>query len=37
MSLDVTLRSGQPFVLPREVEHCPIADGEVQAMLIEPA
>jgi len=33
---DVTLRSGQLYVVPRGVEHCPIADGEVQAMLIEP-
>ena len=28
---------GQLFVVPRGVQHCPIADGEVQAMLIEPA
>ena len=34
---DVTLRKGQLFVVPRGVEHCPIADGEVHAMLIEPA
>ena len=34
---DVALRPGQLFVVPRGVEHCPIADGEVQAMLIEPA
>jgi len=34
---DVTLRPGQLFVVPRGVEHCPIADGEVLAMLIEPA
>jgi len=34
---DVTLGPGQLFVVPRGVEHCPIADGEVQAMLIEPA
>ena len=33
---DVTLRPGQMFVVPRGVEHCPIADGEVHAMLIEP-
>ncbi len=33
---DVTLRPGQLFVVPRGVEHCPIADGEVQAVLIEP-
>jgi len=34
---DVTLRPGQLFVVPRGVEHCPIADGEVQAMLSEPS
>lgn len=34
---DVTLGPGQMFVVPRGVEHCPRADGEVQAMLIEPA
>jgi mannose-6-phosphate isomerase-like protein (cupin superfamily) len=33
---DVTLRPGQLFVVPRGVEHSPIADGEVHAMLIEP-
>ncbi len=33
---DVTLTSGQLFVVPRGVEHCPIAEGEVQAMLVEP-
>ena len=33
---DVTLRPGQMYVVPRGVEHCPIADGEVQAVLIEP-
>ena len=34
---DVALRPGQLFVVPQGVEHCPVADGEVQAMLIEPA
>ena len=33
---DVTLRPGQMFVVPRGVEHCPIAAGEVHAVLIEP-
>ena len=33
----VALRKGQLFVVPRGVEHCPIADAEVHAMLIEPA
>ena len=34
---NVVLRPGQLFVVPRGVEHCPIAAGEVQAVLIEPA
>lgn len=34
---DVTLGPGQLFVVPRGVQHCPRADGEVQALLIEPA
>ena len=34
---NVALRPGQLYVVPRGVEHCPIADGEVQAMLMEPA
>jgi mannose-6-phosphate isomerase-like protein (cupin superfamily) len=33
----VTLGPRQLFVVPRGTEHCPIADGEVAAMLIEPA
>lgn len=33
---DVQLGPGQLFVVPRGVEHCPIAQGEVDAMLIEP-
>ena len=33
---DVTLPPGNMFVVPRGVEHCPIADGEVHAVLIEP-
>ena len=32
----VRLSPGQLFVVPRGVEHCPTADGEVQALLIEP-
>lgn len=31
------LSPGQLFVVPRGVEHCPLANGEVHAMLIEPA
>lgn len=34
---DVRLRPGQLFVVPRGVEHCPIADGETHALLIEPS
>jgi mannose-6-phosphate isomerase-like protein (cupin superfamily) len=33
---DVTLGPGQLFVVPRGVEHCPRADGEAAALLIEP-
>ncbi|MGI3780233.1 MAG: cupin domain-containing protein, partial [Janthinobacterium lividum] len=33
---DVVLHPGQLYVVPRAVEHCPTADGEVHAMLIEP-
>ena len=34
---DVALRPGQLYVVPRGVEHCPVAEGEVRAVLIEPA
>lgn len=34
---DVILGPGQLYVVPRGVEHCPRADGEVKAMLLEPA
>ncbi|WP_432477530.1 cupin domain-containing protein [Nocardioides sp. GXQ0305] len=33
---DVTVGAGQLYVVPRGVEHCPRADGEVHALLIEP-
>ena len=33
----VQLHPGQLFVVPRGVEHRPVADGEVHALLIEPA
>jgi mannose-6-phosphate isomerase-like protein (cupin superfamily) len=33
---DVTLGPGDVYVVPRGVEHCPRADGEVSALLIEP-
>lgn len=34
---DVVLGPGQLFVVPRGVEHCPRADHEVKALLLEPA
>ncbi|KYH45585.1 cupin domain-containing protein [Branchiibius sp. NY16-3462-2] len=34
---DVELGPGQLFVVPRGVEHCPRADDEVKALLLEPA
>jgi mannose-6-phosphate isomerase-like protein (cupin superfamily) len=33
---DVVLRPNDVYVVPRGVEHCPKADGEVHALLIEP-
>ena len=33
---DVVLRPGELFVVPRGVEHCPRAAGEVRAVLLEP-
>jgi mannose-6-phosphate isomerase-like protein (cupin superfamily) len=33
---DVLVRAGQLFVVPRGVEHCPRADAEAHAMLVEP-
>ena len=32
----MTLGPGQLYVVPRGVEHCPIAEGDVSVMLIEP-
>jgi len=34
---DVILRAGQLFVVPRGVEHCPVAADEGSILLIEPA
>lgn len=34
---DVELGPGQLYVVPRGVEHCPRADDEVKALLLEPA
>ncbi len=33
---EVQLGPGELFVVPRGVQHCPRAEGEVRAMLIEP-
>ena len=33
---NVTLKPGQLFIVPKGMEHCPIAEGEVHALLIEP-
>ena len=33
---NVTLGPGELFVVPRGVEHCPIAEEEVHLLLIEP-
>ena len=33
---DMELGPGDVYVVPRGVEHCPRADGEVSALLIEP-
>ena len=34
---DVTLGKGEVFVVPKGVEHCPVAEEEVHLLLIEPA
>ena len=34
---DVVLGPGQLFVVPRGVEHCPVAEVETHALLLEPA
>jgi mannose-6-phosphate isomerase-like protein (cupin superfamily) len=34
---NVTLGPGQLYVVPRGVEHCPVADEETELLLIEPA
>ncbi len=33
---DVGLGPGQLFVVPRGVEHCPVTEGEVAVLLVEP-
>ena len=34
---DVTLAPGEMFVVPKGVEHCPVAEEETHLLLIEPA
>jgi mannose-6-phosphate isomerase-like protein (cupin superfamily) len=34
---EVVLGPGQLFVVPKGVEHCPVASGEAHVILIEPA
>lgn len=34
---DVVLNPGELFVVPRGVEHCPVADEETAILLFEPA
>ena len=34
---NVTLSAGEMFVVPRGVEHCPVAEHEAHLLLIEPA
>jgi mannose-6-phosphate isomerase-like protein (cupin superfamily) len=34
---DLQLRAGEFVVIPRGVEHCPVAPQEVKLMLLEPA
>ncbi len=33
---EITLEPGEFAVIPKGVEHCPVADEEVQVMLLEP-
>jgi mannose-6-phosphate isomerase-like protein (cupin superfamily) len=33
---DVELREGEFFIVPKGVEHCPVAQEEVSVMLLEP-
>ncbi len=33
---DIVLNEGEFFVIPRGIEHMPVAEDEVQVMLIEP-
>lgn len=33
---DIHLRKGEMFVVPKGVEHCPVAEEEAELLLIEP-
>jgi mannose-6-phosphate isomerase-like protein (cupin superfamily) len=33
---DLTLRAGEFVIIPRGIEHLPVADDEVQVLLLEP-
>jgi mannose-6-phosphate isomerase-like protein (cupin superfamily) len=33
----ITISEGEFIIIPKGVEHCPVADEEVQVMLFEPA
>lgn len=33
---DICLQEGETIIIPRGTEHMPVADGEVQVLLIEP-
>ncbi len=33
---DIVLNEGELFVVPKGVEHCPVADEEAELLLIEP-
>jgi mannose-6-phosphate isomerase-like protein (cupin superfamily) len=34
---DIVLESGELFVVPRGVRHCPVADSPTEILLLEPA
>ena len=34
---DVEIKTGEMIVIPKGVEHCPVAEEEVEVMLFEPA
>jgi len=33
---DLTIRAGEFAIIPRRIEHLPVADNEVQVLLLEP-